>query len=92
MATEEARALLTHPNPAERALALKLSSVTPEDLSIAILDPHEKVWKAAFNHPDSSHALDVLAASSRDAAGNRIEDRHDLLIKDPRCKIGRAHV
>jgi ADP-ribose pyrophosphatase len=77
--------LLTHPNPVERSLALKLDSVTPEDIGVAILDPDDFVWRNAFNHKDSGHALDVLASNTRDASGNVLFDRHDALMNDPRC-------
>jgi len=83
--SDEVRQLLRHPDPRERALALRLDSVSPDDLAIAVLDPDPLVWKTAFGHPHSQHALDVLASVSRDAAGNPIHDRHDLLLKDPRC-------
>lgn len=83
--SEEAKILLRHPDYRERLLALKLDSVTPEDVSMAILDPHEEVFNAAFQHPLSSHALDILASVSRDAAGNPIPQRHGKLLSDPRC-------
>jgi hypothetical protein len=81
----EASRLLTHPNPIERSLAIKLDSATPEDVGVAILDPDPQVWAAAFNHPDSTHALDVLAAHTRDASGRTLFDRHDALLNDSRC-------
>ena len=83
--SEEAKILLRHPDYRERLLALKLDSVTPEDVSMAILDPHEEVFNAAFHHPLSNHALNVLASVSRDAAGNPISSRHIKLLSDPRC-------
>jgi hypothetical protein len=84
MAKSEAYELLAHPDPRERALALKLSGTTPADIGTAILDPDPLVWRAAFNHPHSGHALDVLAASHRDSAGVPLYDRHDALLADPR--------
>jgi hypothetical protein len=86
--SDEAKVLLKHPDERERAMALKLDSITPEDVARAILDPSELVFKEAFHHPSSSHALDVLAASSRDAAGFPLHARHDLLLNDPRCHSG----
>jgi Phosphatidylinositol 3- and 4-kinase. len=41
-----------------------------------------------MNHPQSAHALDVLAASSRDAAGNPLTAQHDALLKHPNCNQG----
>jgi ADP-ribose pyrophosphatase YjhB (NUDIX family) len=84
----DAYTLLAHPDPRERAMALKLGDATPHDVAAAILDPDPWVWRVAFKHPDSAHALDVLAASHRDAAGVPIYDRHDALLKDPRCHAG----
>ena len=86
MPSSEASALLRHPNPVERSMALKLDSITPAEVARSCLDPHPLVWEAAFYHPQSALALEVLAASSRDAAGNPIHDRHDKLLKDPRCQ------
>jgi hypothetical protein len=83
--SDEAKVLLKHPDPRERALALKLDSITPADVARGILDPSPLVWKKAFHHPQASHALDVLAASNRDAAGFPLHDRHDVLLNDPRC-------
>ncbi len=85
MDDSELKTLLKHPDPQERQLALKLDTVSPTDVATAILDPHPDVFKAAFYHPQSQHALNILAANSRDAAGNPLNDRHDLLINDPRC-------
>lgn len=86
----EVQQLLKHPNPVERSLALKLDTVTPNDLAIAILDPDSWVWRTAFHHPDAHHALQVLAAETRDAAGMPLWDRHDLLLQDPR--VGPEHL
>lgn len=79
----EVATLLKHPNPTERALSLKLKSVTPHDLSVAILDPDPKVWGAAFDHKDASHAHSILASNTRDASGKTLWERHNLLIKSP---------
>ncbi len=76
--------LLSHHDPRERAMAIKLNTVTQHDLATALLDPEFKVWQAAFNHPDAP--LEVLAMHTRDAAGEPIWPRHDLLLIDPRCK------
>jgi hypothetical protein len=81
----EVKTLLKHPDPRERALALKLNSISPQDLAIAILDPDPLVWQQVFAHPSASHALDVLSCVNRDAAGNPLHDRHLLLLADPRC-------
>jgi 8-oxo-dGTP pyrophosphatase MutT (NUDIX family) len=85
-AESEAASLLSHPNPIERALALKLDSVTPADLGVAVLDPHPAVWQAAFHHPHANLALETLANNTRDAAGLPLFERHDLLLVDPRCQ------
>lgn len=81
----EGQTLLAHPDPRERALAIKLADTTPNDVAAAILDPDPWCWRSAFNHPQATHALDVLAASHRDASGIPLYDRHDQLLKDPRC-------
>ncbi len=88
LAKSEAYSLLAHPDPVERAMALKLDGTTPSDIATAVLDPDPWVWRAAFNHPHAGHALDVLAASHRDAAGVPLYDRHDALMADPRCNPG----
>jgi hypothetical protein len=62
-----------------------LDSVTPEDVAFAILDPDPRVFDSAFRHPRSGLALDVLSAATRTRKGDPIWDRHDVLIKDPRC-------
>ena len=86
----EVSKLLRHPSPKERALSLKLGSVSPEDLAQAILDPDQKVFQTAFNHRDAAHALTVLASNTRDAAGNPLWDRHDVLLNSP--KLTKDHV
>src|ERR1039457_72088 len=86
--TTEVKELLKHPDPRERAIALSLDSATPEDVAVGVLDPSPLVWRKAFYHTNSQHALDVLAANSRDAAGNPLTERHDLLLNDPRCHSG----
>jgi len=80
----EVSTLLRHPNPSERSLALKLNTVTPHDLAVAILDPDPKVWGTAFDHKDATHAHTILSSNTRDAAGNPLWERHNLLLKDPR--------
>ena len=85
MPSQETQVLLRNPNPLERALALKFDSVTPEDVALAILDPDPIVWKAALNHPNSQHAIDVLSSASRDASGTPLTAQHDALLADPRC-------
>src|ERR1019366_1455232 len=77
----EVSTLLRHPNPSERSLALKLNTVTPHDLAVAILDPDPKVWGTAFDHKDATHAHSILASNTRDAAGNPLWERHNLLLK-----------
>ena len=84
----EASALLKHPDPRERKLALRLDGITPNEIAIAILDPDEAVADAAFGHEHASHALDALSNNTRDAAGNFIWHRHDKLLNDPRCHKG----
>lgn len=85
MSSQEVQVLLRNPNPLERALALKLDSVSPEDVALAILDPDSIVWKAALSHPNSQHAIDVLSSASRDASGDPLTAQHDALLADPRC-------
>jgi ADP-ribose pyrophosphatase YjhB (NUDIX family) len=86
----EVSKLLKHPNPQERSLGLKLSSVSPEDIAHAILDPDQKVFQTAFNHRDAAHALTVLSSNTRDAAGNPLWDRHDVLLNSP--KLTKDHI
>jgi hypothetical protein len=86
----EVSKLLKHPNPQERSLGLKLSSVSPEDIAQAILDPYDKVFQTAFNHRDAAHALTVLASNTRDAAGNPLWARHDILLNSP--KLTKDHI
>lgn len=81
----EVASLLRHPDPVERAMALKLSSVTPADIATAILDPDPYVWRQAMQHPLAAHALEVLSSSTRDAAGNPLFDRHDELLNSGRA-------
>lgn len=85
MAKSEVLSLLRHPDPQERAMALKLDSVTPDDLSIAILDVDPMVFKTAFYHPLASRALTVLASNTRDLLGNLILGRRELLLSDSRA-------
>lgn len=82
---DDVATLLGHPDPRERAMALKLAGVAPWHVATAILDSDPWVWRSAFNHPAAADALDVLAASHRDASGVPIFDRHDEMALDPRC-------
>jgi ADP-ribose pyrophosphatase YjhB (NUDIX family)/GNAT superfamily N-acetyltransferase len=86
MAKSEVTELLRHPDPRERALALKLDSTTPADLCQAVLDPDPWVWRAAFHHPSAAPALDVLASASHDSSGVPCLDRHDALLQDHRLR------
>jgi 8-oxo-dGTP pyrophosphatase MutT (NUDIX family) len=85
MELQKSNKLLNHPDPRERALAIKLSTTSPTDLSTAILDPDPTVWQKAFNHASGTHALNTLSQSTRDSAGTPLFDRHDHLLHDPRC-------
>lgn len=76
--------LLSHPNPKERALALKMASCTPHDVAMAALDPDPIVWQAALQHPHCHYALSVLASRTRDLKGNPVFDRHDALLNHPK--------
>jgi 8-oxo-dGTP pyrophosphatase MutT (NUDIX family)/GNAT superfamily N-acetyltransferase len=49
-AEDEVERMLEHPNPAEKTLALKLNSVTPRHLQLAMLDPDPTVHEAAMDH------------------------------------------
>jgi 8-oxo-dGTP pyrophosphatase MutT (NUDIX family) len=80
----EVQALLRHPDPRERALALKLASATPADVEHAALDKDPWVWRAALNHPvHGAHALATLAASNRDHDGNLLHVQHAELRANP---------
>jgi len=81
---DEIQTLLKHPNPLERALALKLSTVAPIHLAQAVLDPDPLVWQTALNHPHADHAINVLASNTRDASGRPMFDRHDYLMAHPK--------
>lgn len=82
--------LLKHPDPRERALALKLSSCSPHDVAQAIIDPDPIVFKAALEHPHAHYALSVLASRTRDSKGNTLFDRHDALLAHP--KFNKDHL
>jgi hypothetical protein len=84
MDIQEVTKLLKHPNPRERALALKLKTATPYDLAQGVLDPDPTVFQSAFNNKNATYALSILASRTRDVDGNPLFDRHDLLLKDPR--------
>lgn len=49
-AEDEVGRLLENPNPAERLLALRLDSVTPQNLQIASLDSDPTIHQAAIDH------------------------------------------
>lgn len=81
----ETTLLLKHPNPKERALALKLNTTTPHDVALAALDPDEWVAHCAVLHPHhAEHALNAIAANTHDLDGVPIWHRHDELLADPR--------
>lgn len=82
--------LLNHPNPLERAMALKLATCTPHDVAQAALDPDPIVWKAALQHHYFPYASIVLSMKTRDKAGNPIFDRHDALLAHP--KFNKDHL
>jgi 8-oxo-dGTP pyrophosphatase MutT (NUDIX family) len=82
-AESEASLLLQHPNPVERALALKLSTTTPRDVATAALDHDPIVWHQALVHPDGEHARGVVANSTRDLCGCPLWAQHDALLADP---------
>lgn len=82
--------MFNHPNPKERALALKMASCTPNDVANAILDPDPIVFQAALNHPHSHYALAILASRTRDKGGKTIFDRHDVLLNHP--KFNKDHL
>jgi 8-oxo-dGTP pyrophosphatase MutT (NUDIX family) len=80
----EVQTLLKHPDPRERALALKLGSATARDAAQAALDPDPWVWRAALNHPvHGAHAKAALAASNRDSSGALMHVQHAELRADP---------
>lgn len=83
----EVAKLLRHPNPKERALALKLNTASAYDYVQGILDPDPLVWQTAFGHKNATYALSILASKLRDLANNLLFDRHDLLLKDPRLTM-----
>ncbi len=61
---DEVSTLLSHPNPDERTMALKLDSVQHHHLQTASLDPHPNVYGAAIDHPkfDSAAGMHLLEA------------------------------
>jgi 8-oxo-dGTP pyrophosphatase MutT (NUDIX family) len=87
---DEVACLLKHPNPAERALALKLNSVQMKHIIAAAFDPHHKVWQAALAHPMGHMAALAIAASTRDASGKLMWDRHDHLLRTG--KLDKTHL
>jgi len=85
-AESEVESMLRHPDPRERALALRLGSCTPRDVARAVLDPSEQVWRAALEHPLGALARSVAAANSRDSAGLPMWNRHDALLSSPHLR------
>lgn len=72
------KSLLEHDNPAERILALKSSSVTPDQLRAALQDPHPAVRAFAAQHP--ALPQDVVRGDTSDLpldAQNQVESRPD---------------
>lgn len=61
----KSNALLNHPNPIERLLALKSPDVTPYDVLVGATDSDEVVWEQALQHPQSAYARGVICASTR---------------------------
>lgn len=88
--TSEVAALLRHPNPVERTMALKLSSVSPNHVTTASQDPDEMVWRTALLHPLAEHATATLAASTRLHDGTPTWSRHDHLLRNQ--KLGQHHL
>lgn len=86
----EVAALLKHPNPVERTMALKLSSVSPSHVTTASQDPDEMVWRTALLHPLAEHATATLAASTRLHDGTPTWSRHDHLLRNP--NLGQHHL
>jgi 8-oxo-dGTP diphosphatase len=79
----EAGTLLKHPDPVERSLALKLDSITPDDVAQAAMDPDPMVWRLALQHPDANHARAVLAHAVVLPHGEPAWERHDAILSDP---------
>jgi hypothetical protein len=68
-------ALLTHPDPVERALALTLAHVEPKHISIAEKDPHPRVqaavarWKLKHTPPERLDGFTVTHGQANDRHG-----------------------
>lgn len=70
-AEHEVARLLTHPNPVERLMALRLNSVGADHINSAMLDADPRVHEAAISHPMFCDVDGLnLAQASADSAGN----------------------
>jgi len=70
-AEHEVARLLTHPNPVERLMALRLNSVGADHINSAMLDADPRVHQAAIDHPMFCDVDGMnLARASDDSAGN----------------------
>jgi len=70
-AEHEVARLLTHPNPVERLMALRLNSVAPDHINSAMLDADPRVHQAAIDHPMFCDVDGMnLARASADSAGS----------------------
>jgi len=70
-AEHEVARLLTHPNPVERLMALRLNSVGADHINSAMLDADPRVHQAALDHPLFCDVDGMnLCRASADSAGN----------------------
>lgn len=84
---DEIRRLLRHPNPAERAMALKLDGVKLEHLLEAVHDEHPAVRDVALHHR-RMNAADLLSLMRQYGKG-----KHQLLaIRHPDVPLGPEHL
>lgn len=89
---DEVSTMLRHPNPTERAMALKLSSVRPTHLQTASLDPDPAIHVAAIDHPKFDHAAGMhLMEAQADGAGNPPDAAQRAFLARPE-KVKEAHL
>lgn len=73
--TDTIAALLTHPDPVERALALTLAHVEPKHIKIAETDPHPRVqaavarWKLKHEPPERLDGFTITHGQANDRNG-----------------------
>lgn len=70
--------LIEHPDPAERSMALKLSSVQGEDLARALASDDPVLQRTALNHPQMDSQLLMLLMRLKD----KQDIQHEALSRD----------